>query len=175
MLLLFAALTATPAWAQAPPPPPPGPAALAPAVNPDVCDGKPVIMLISGQVHDRDRILRYGAAIRESRLYEKLGGYYIVSPRSIATFEGSPPANQSVLMVRFPCFAHARAFWYSQKYQRDLVPLRQNPSAGDFTVTIYPEIAPPPEVGAMLQPGGYKAVPGPEVVAAIPQVPDKPK
>ncbi|MEY2885109.1 MAG: hypothetical protein RL490_2833 [Pseudomonadota bacterium] len=158
--------------AAAPPvtPPPPGPAALAPAVNADVCDGKPVIMLVSGLVHDRDRILRYGEAIRASGLYEKLGGYYIASPRSIATFEGSPPPNQSVLMVRFPCYAHARRFWYSEIYQKQLVPLRQNPSAGDFTVTIYPEIPPPPAVAAQLNPGGYKAVPSPDVAASIPVV-----
>ncbi|MFZ4687612.1 MAG: DUF1330 domain-containing protein [Polymorphobacter sp.] len=168
-LAILAALLA----AQAPVPPPPS--AQAPSVNPDVCDGKPVIMLVAGRIHDRARILAYGAAIRASGLYEKLGGYYIASPRSLATFEGEPAADASTLMVRFPCFAHARAFWYSQEYQNELVPLRRNPSAGEFTVTVYPEIAPPPAVAAKLNPGGYTAVPGPEVAAGIPQIAGKPQ
>lgn len=167
VLILAAAAAAADAVAAAPPP---GPAALAPAINADVCDSKPVIMLVSGLIHDRTRILRYGEAIRASGLYEKLGGYYIASPRSIATFEGSPAPNQSVLMVRFPCYAHARRFWYSEIYQKQLVPLRQNPSAGDFTVTIYPEISPPPAVAAQLNPGGYKAVPPSDVAASIPMM-----
>ncbi len=152
--------------------PPANPAALASTSNATVCDGKPVIMLISGIVHDRARILAYGDAIKASGLYEKLGGYYLASPRSLATFEGTPPANQSVLMVRFPCYAHARAFWFSQKYQKDLIPLRQNPNAGDFTVTVYPEIAPPAAISAQLQPGGYRIVPPPSVISGIPQVPE---
>ncbi len=162
MMVLFALLAAAP---------PASPIAPAPVVDPARCDGKPVIMLVSGLVHDRDRILRYGQAIQASGLYEKLGGYYLASPRSVATFEGSPAANQSSLMVRFPCYAHARAFWYSKTYQKMLIPLRQNPSAGDFTVTVYPEIAPPSAIAAMLQPGGYKTNPAPEVAASIPQVP----
>ncbi len=169
MFALLAALIAAPLWAQAPPP------VAAPAGHdPDICDGKPVIMVVAGLINDRARIIAYGAAIRDAGLYEKLGGYYLNSPRPLAVFEGAPPANASTLMVRFPCFAHARAFWYSRTYQEKLVPLRQNPSAGDFTVTVYPEIAAPPAVAAMLAPGGYTVVPDAGVAASIPQVTGKP-
>ena len=53
----------------------------------------------------------------------------------------SPPPSTSLLIVRFPCLANAKAFWYSKVYQEKIKPLRLNPSAGDYTVSVYPEIA----------------------------------
>lgn len=141
----------------------------APPAAPAVCDGKPVLMVIRGLIHDRERILKYGAAIRASGLYDRLGAYYINVPRAIATFEGAPPANDSVLIVRFPCLAHARAFWNSKLYQQTIVPLRRDPSAGDFTVTVYPELAPPPAMQGRVAPGAYLAIPDAKVAAGIPQ------
>ena len=132
-------------------------------------------MVVAGLLKDRARLAAYAQAIRASGLYDTLGGYYMNSPRAVATFEGTPPPGASTLMVRFPCFAHARAFWYSTKYQREIVPLRLNPSAGDFTVTVYPEIAVPPYMSGRVQPGGYTPVPDPDVAAAIAQVPEKPR
>ncbi len=165
MRTLMLLLVSAPAVAQMPPPP---------SLDPEVCDNKPVIMLVAGEIKDWARIRAYGAAIRDSGLYDKLGGYYINVPRSIATFEGSPPPAQSMLMVRFPCFAHARTFWYSKEYQERLKALRQNPSAGAFTVTVYPEAAPPPGVAAWWPKlGPLKAAP-PEIAAAILQDADKP-
>lgn len=152
----------------------PAPAAMAPTLDPDRCDGKPVIMVVAGVLKDRARLGAYAKAIRDSGLYDVLGGYYMNSPRAVATFEGSPPPQSSTLMVRFPCLAHARTFWYSTKYQREIVPLRQNPSAGDFTVTVYPEIAAPAYMSGRLQPGGYAATPGPEVAKSVPQIATKP-
>ncbi len=144
-------------------------------LDPAVCDGKPVIMLVAGDIKDWARIRAYGAAIRDSGLYDKLGGYYINIPRSIATFEGAPAATSSMLMVRFPCFAHARTFWYSKEYQERLKLLRLDPSAGEFTVTVYPENAPPPGVAARWPKlGALKAAP-PEIAASVPQVDWKPK
>lgn len=102
------------------------------------CDS-PVVMVIAGPTHDRERMAAYGKAIADSQLYEKLGGYYINVPRPLATFEGTPPPGYTVLMVRFPCLANAQAFWNSREYQEKIKPLRQSPSAGDYTVTVYPE------------------------------------
>lgn len=102
------------------------------------CDS-PVVMVIAGPTLDRARMAAYGRAIADSKLYEKLGGYYINVPRPLATFEGTPPAGYTVLMVRFPCLANAQAFWNSKEYQENIKPLRLNPSAGDYTVTVYPE------------------------------------
>jgi uncharacterized protein (DUF1330 family) len=102
------------------------------------CD-TPVVMVIAGPTLDRERMAAYGKAIADSKLYEKLGGYYLNVPRPLATFEGSPPPSYTVLMVRFPCLANAQAFWNSKEYQEKIRPLRLDPSAGDYTVTVYPE------------------------------------
>jgi uncharacterized protein (DUF1330 family) len=118
-LLLFAAALATPA--------------------PEVCDNKPVYMVVAGPTHDRARMGAYAKAIADSELYQKLGGYYINAPAPLATFEGEPPMGYVALIVRFPCLANAKAFWYSKTYQETIKPLRLNPSAGDYTVTLYLE------------------------------------
>jgi len=159
--LTVLALAAVPLHAKAPP-------------APGVCDGKPVIMLVAGDIKDRDRLLAYGRAIRDSGLYDKLGGYYINVPRVLDTFEGAPPPSQSMLMVRFPCLAHARAFWFSKTYQETLKPLRLNPSAGDFTVTVYAESPPTPGTKDLWPALGPLSVPDASVVESVPQVDDIP-
>ena len=53
--------------------------------------------------------------------------------------EGDAPDGFTTLLVRFPCLANAEAFWYSRVYQEDIIPLRLNPSAGDFLVRVYAE------------------------------------
>lgn len=103
----------------------------------EACDNKPVLMVVYGPLHDRDRMIAYGKAIADSGLYRKLGGYYVNSPRVAAVFEGSPT---SMIIVRFPCLANAKAFWNAKDYQEKIKPMRLNPSAGDFTVAVYPEI-----------------------------------
>ena len=150
------------------------PAFAAPPPAPGVCDGKPVIMLIAGDIKDRDRLQAYGAAIRDSGLYDKLGAYYINVPRVLDVFEGTPPPGQSMLMVRFPCRAHARAFWYSREYQEKLKPLRLDPSAGDFTVTLYSEAPPTPAAAPLWPSHGLTHMPTPDVVESIPQVENMP-
>jgi catechol 2,3-dioxygenase-like lactoylglutathione lyase family enzyme/uncharacterized protein (DUF1330 family) len=145
-----------------------------PALDPNRCDNQPVIMVVSGQLKDRARLAAYAKAIRDSGLYDTLGGYYLASPRSVATFEGTVSPDASTLLVRFPCLAHARTFWYSTRYQRDIVPLRMNPSAGDFTVTVHPEVAPPQYMTGRLQPGGYSWRPADDVLQGVPQIADRP-
>jgi uncharacterized protein (DUF1330 family) len=123
-------------------PPPPAPAPLpdsnAPPPSSDLCD-EPVYMVVAGPTHDRARMQAYGEAIARSRLYQQLGGYYVNVPRPLATFEGTPPPGYTTLIVRFPCLANAQAFWNSRVYQEEILPLRQNPTAGTYTVTVYPE------------------------------------
>lgn len=102
------------------------------------CDA-PVIMIVSGPTHDRARMLAYGKAIADSGLYQKLGGYYVNLAFPQAIFEGDAPKGYVNLIVRFPCMANARAFWFSKEYQEKIKPLRLNPSAGDYIVTVYPE------------------------------------
>lgn len=113
-----------------------GPRATAPSSS--ICDS-PVLMVVAGPTHDRARMLAYGKAIADSGLYRQLGGYYVNLPQPLATFEGAPPQGYTTLIVRFPCLANARAFWNSKVYQEQIKPLRLNPSAGDYIVTVYPE------------------------------------
>lgn len=168
--LLLLLLVALPARAQSPPAIA-APAAATPALDPKVCDGKPVIMVIRGVLKDRARLAHYAAAIRASGLYPILGGYYLNVPRTVAVFEGTPDPNESIIMARFPCFAHARAFWYSKAYQETVKPNRLNPSAGDFVVTVYPELPIPEHMSGRVQPPHYTPSPGPDVAAGVPQVP----
>lgn len=106
----------------------------------DTCDNKPVYMVVAGPTHDRARMQAYAKAIGDSQLYLKLGGYYVNAPLPLATFEGQPDNGHATLIVRFPCLANAKAFWYSKVYQEKIKPLRLNPSAGNYLVTVYPEI-----------------------------------
>ena len=110
----------------------------APAPQPEPCD-KPVYMVVEGRTIDRARMMAYGKAIAESEIYQRLGGYYITLPQPVAVFEGAVPPDYVNLTVRFPCLANARAFWNSRVYQETILPLRQNPPAGDYTVTVYAE------------------------------------
>lgn len=106
---------------------------------PEACD-KPVYMVVAGPTHDRARMQAYAKAIFDSGLYQKLGGYYINAPVPLAVFEGEPPKGHVALIVRFPCLANAKAFWFSKDYQEKIMPLRLGPSAGDYIVTVYAEI-----------------------------------
>lgn len=131
-------------------------AVTAPAV--EACDNKPVYMVVAGPTHDRKRMQAYAKAIADSALYQKLGGYYVNAPVSLATFEGEPPKGYATLVVRFPCLANAKAFWNSKVYQETIKPLRLNPSAGDYLVTVYPEIPPRSDMAGKVGDSSYKAV-----------------
>ncbi|HEV7233246.1 MAG TPA: DUF1330 domain-containing protein [Sphingorhabdus sp.] len=129
-------------------------AAATPAV--EACDNKPVYMVVAGPTHDRARMQAYAKAIADSQLYQKLGGYYVNAPVPLATFEGEPPKGHATLIVRFPCLANAKAFWYSKVYQETIKPLRLNPSAGDYLVTVYPEIQVRADMVGKVGANGYK-------------------
>ena len=166
ILALAGVVGSTSGWA-APAPP----AASAPTLDRIRCDNRPVVMVVEGVTIDRGRMTAYADAIRQSKLYDSLGGYYLNFSRPVEVFEGNPPAGQSILLVRFPCLAHARAFWFSRAYQDAIKPLRMDPSAGEYTVSVYAERDLPPELAGRVRPGGYSWQPRPDVIAAIPQTP----
>lgn len=143
-----------------PTPPLPSPVAKQAAPNPTVCDNRPVVMLVEGTIRDAARLNAYADAIRSSGLYQQLGGYYLVNPRPVAVFEGAAPPERSLLAVRFPCLAHARAFWNSKIYREKIVPLRSNPSAGDFVVTVHLELSIPAYMHDRVVPAAYGAKAG---------------
>lgn len=138
MLASLLLLAAQPAAAEVPPP----------------CD-KPVLMVVTGRTLDRERMLAYGRAIADSRLYEELGGYYLNIPAPVDSFEGGAPTGHTTLIVRFPCLANAQAFWHSRAYQEDIRPLRLEPSAGDYVVRVYPEAPVPGYMAGKVGEGAY--------------------
>lgn len=155
-LVSLLAVLALPALAQpAPPPAAPAPAAQ-PAPDPERCDGRPVLMIVSGPTLDRERMAAYARAIADSRLYDRLGGYYLNAPRALEVFEGQPPANMTTLVVRFPCLANARAFWLSREYQEIIRPMRLNPTGGDYLVTVHLEAEIPARMAGAVEPGRYR-------------------
>ncbi len=156
--------------APAPPPSGPLPDSNAPPPSDDLCD-EPVLMVVAGPTHDRARMMAYGEAIARSGLYRQLGGYYINSPRALATFEGDSPQGYVTLIVRFPCLANAQAFWNSRVYQEEILPLRQNPSAGTYIVTVYPEAPVREDLVGQVGDNGYRAT---FDAAAVPQVVRRP-
>jgi uncharacterized protein (DUF1330 family) len=131
--------------------------AAAAAEAPAACAGPPVMMVVAGPTHDAERMRAYGRAIFDSGLYRQLGGYYLNVPRPLAVFEGAPAANHTTLIVRFPCLANARAFWNSRVYQEEIRPLRLDPSAGDYLVTVYAETPVPPQMEGKATNGAYLA------------------
>ncbi|ODS94556.1 MAG: hypothetical protein ABS49_11680 [Erythrobacter sp. SCN 62-14] len=122
----------------------------------ETCD-KPVYMVVAGRTLDRERMLAYGKALAESEIYQRLGGYYVTLPQPVAVFEGDVPPDYVNLTVRFPCLANARAFWNSRVYQETILPLRQNPAAGDYTVTVYAEMPLRPDMAGRVEAGRFLA------------------
>ncbi len=174
-MAMAALLAATPALAQTPAAP-----ATPPPPDPERCDNRPVLMIVSGPTLDRARMAAYAQAIASLGIYQKLGGYYLNAPRPLAVFEGAPPPGMTTLVVRFPCLANARAFWLSKDYQEAIRPLRLNPSAGDYLVTVHLETPPPDWMAGAVEPGRFTkafdaaAVPQASPLPSLPQPPTGP-
>jgi len=105
--------------------------------NCDLTGTDPVLMVVSGQTLDASRMINYAKTLQASGLYPRLQGYYVNAARPIKVFEGDVPDNFVTLVVKFPSLCTAEEFWHDEQYQNDIKPLRQNPSAGDYTVTVY--------------------------------------
>lgn len=131
-------------------------AAGAAAPAPEICDNKPVLMVVSGPTIDRARMIAYAKAIADSGLYQQLGGYYLNGPAPLDVLEGAPPKGYTNLIVRFPCLTNARAFWHSKVYQETIKPLRLNPSAGDYVVAVFPEAAVRADIAGKVGDNAYK-------------------
>lgn len=119
------------------------------------CKNEAVIMIVSGDTLDRARMGEYAKALGKSGLYPKVGGYYLNNPRPVDIFEGDVPESYVTLMVRFPSLEKAREFWDSETYQTQIKPIRLNPSAGDYKVTVYKEADMPAYMVGKVQPGTY--------------------
>lgn len=106
----------------------------------DLCD-EPVHMLVYGDIYDREKFRAYAEAIWASGLYPKTQGYYVAVTPADDIFEGEPGKDHGMVLVRFPCHAAARAFWYSDDYAK-IRPLRKG--IADFVVSVF-KLRPVPE------------------------------
>ena len=120
------------------------------------CDNeKPVIMLVAGRTLDAGRMRDYAIALQQSDLYPNARGYYLNIPRPVRVLEGEPDADDVALMVRFPSECSAVNFWYDDFYQTEIKPMRLNPSAGDYVVTLYNEADLPPYMAGKVGDNAY--------------------
>ena len=120
------------------------------------CDSeKPVIMLVAGRTLDAQRMRDYAIALGSSDLYPNARGYYLNIPRPVRVLEGTPDDDDVALMVRFPSECSAVNFWYDEFYQTEIKPMRLNPSAGDYVVTLYNEADLPPYMAGKVGDNGY--------------------
>ena len=131
----------------------------------------PVYMVVSGTTLDPRRMGAYGAKIAETGIYAEVGGYYLNAARPVAVFQGDVDPRHATLIVRFPCLENARTFWNSKLYQEEIKPLRENPSAGDYTVTVYREADLPEYMRGKVLANDYEGGFTPE---NLEQVPDQP-
>ena len=122
----------------------------------EACDGEtPVIMVVAGRTLDRAQMGKYAQALAQSGLYPKARGYYLNNPRPIRHLEGNPHADDVALMVRFPSECAALTFWNSDEYQNNVKPLRLNPRAGDYIVTLYAETGLPNYMDGLVADNAY--------------------
>ena len=120
------------------------------------CDSeKPVIMLVAGRTLDAERMRDSAIALGSSDLYPNARGYYLNIPRPVRILEGEPDADDVALMVRFPSECSAVSFWYHDFYQTEIKPMRLNPSAGDYVVTLYNEADLPPYMAGKVGDNAY--------------------
>ena len=120
------------------------------------CDSEqPVIMLVAGRTLDAQRMRDYAIALGSSDLYRNARGYYLNIPRPVRVLEGTPDADDVALMVRFPSECSAVDFWYDEFYQTEIKPMRFDPPAGDYVVTLYNEADLPPYMAGKVGDNAY--------------------
>jgi uncharacterized protein (DUF1330 family) len=101
----------------------------------------PVYMVVIGEITDPDRMQAYTEALAESLLYRQHEGYYAALGKPVEMLEEEWPSHQGLVLARFPSREHARRFWDSDKYQKEIKPLRAG--AGRFTVGLFEELPVP--------------------------------
>ena len=103
----------------------------------------PVLMLVHGEIFDRQAFGAYIAALGESGLYPANQGYYRAISPATDVFEGDIPDGRGVVLARFPCLDAARRFWDSDEYQQ-IKALRMD--AARFEVSVFRELPVPPYI-----------------------------
>ena len=104
--------------------------------RPVPCD-KPAYLVVIATITDPEKSRAYVNALRAAGLYPALDGFYITSGKSAEVLEGKVLKDSPIVVAKFPCAEAARRFWYSDVYQKKILPLRAG--AGTFEVAIFEE------------------------------------
>lgn len=100
-------------------------------------DDGPVLLLIEGSASDQDAMDQYRDIILPMMF--DLKSYYTVFDLGGAVEVLSGEWDEAIFAIsRWPSREAARAFWLSERYQRDAIPLRLN--IGRFEVVAIPEV-----------------------------------
>lgn len=105
----------------------------------NACD-TPALMMVLGQIKDREPLRRYSAELAKLSTYPEQQGYYMMG-RPFEVFEGVWPDDRLFVVAHFPCAAAARGFWFSEDYQ-SIRELRAG--MGPLSVSLH-ELRAPPE------------------------------
>jgi 2-iminobutanoate/2-iminopropanoate deaminase len=106
---------------------------------PENCS-EPVVMVVLGELSERgfqrpaDGSPGYGEQLRQSRLYERFQGWYLLSGRPLEIFEGRFDTRRMLLAAEFPCLEAARQWYDSEDYKRIR---RLRDGAGEFTIAVW--------------------------------------
>jgi uncharacterized protein (DUF1330 family) len=132
---------------------------------PDVCASsreKPGYMLIMGGSENRaalseiqtKNLQQYGRDV--GALIATYGAKYVARSRPTAAIEGVWPAWKGVVISEWPCREAGQAFWHSDQYQNNVIPLRKG--AATYRVAMFGAVAAnPKQTGEWTAEGGAKA------------------
>jgi uncharacterized protein (DUF1330 family) len=86
---------------------------------------------------DRSKSAAYGEALRRTQIVASYGGEYKATGTPALLLEGSWPPGRGLVIEKYPCLEAIKRFWYSEQYQKELMPLRAG--SGDYTVAAFEE------------------------------------
>lgn len=98
---------------------------------------KPAYLVVVATITDPGKARGYLDALRAAGLYPLHAGFHITSGKSANVLEGEMFKSRPIVVAKFPCVEAARQFWYSDTYQKNVLPLRVG--AGTFDVAIFEE------------------------------------
>jgi uncharacterized protein (DUF1330 family) len=91
---------------------------------------------------DRTKSAAYGDALRKTQIVPSYGGEYKATGKPSLLLEGTWPEGRAVVVEKYPCLEAIKTFWYSDQYQKEVMPLRAG--SGDYTVAAFEEYVKPP-------------------------------
>jgi uncharacterized protein (DUF1330 family) len=90
---------------------------------------------------DRTKSGPYGDALRKTQIVPSYGGEYKATGKPSLLLEGAWPEGRAVVVEKYPCLDAIKKFWYSEQYQKEVMPLRIG--SGDYTVAAFEEYVKP--------------------------------